>query len=193
MSDLLQQFADSMNIDYEKWHDGVGYEVNLLSQMSQSELESVEELLLSRGIHDWRDLEALHVLGSDRAWNAVLAARTGASPELRLYAMKYGPPPTESDLEFQILEDLTSPDRMGRAIDSAVDCPTPAIKERLIEVARTADAPYGYSAAAMLFEIAGIIDSHWDLSYRDFFLRFSSPPGSARDIAAQELRAKIGL
>lgn len=193
MNDLFHRFKDSMIIDYEQWHDGVGYDVSLIAQMSEADRQSVEDLILSGGLKDWRDLETLHVLRTERAWAAIVSARTGPVEELRLAAMDYGPQPDEDVMEEQVLAGLNDPKRMGAAIDSASDCPTHAVKERLIEVARTADLPYGYSAAATLYEIAGLIDSRWDMAHRDFFLRFSAPPGPERDEATAELRKKIDL
>ena len=37
MSDAVSRFRASMNIDYEKWHDGIGYDLDALRAASNGE------------------------------------------------------------------------------------------------------------------------------------------------------------
>jgi len=46
-----------MEMNYEKWHDGIGYDLDALEKMTPEELKSVETML--KGRSDWRDVEAL--------------------------------------------------------------------------------------------------------------------------------------
>ena len=69
-SAAVRQFRDSMQIDYWKWHDGVGYDLGALRQASASERNEIEAILLDRGALDWRDVEALAVLDTPRARDA---------------------------------------------------------------------------------------------------------------------------
>ena len=56
-----------MVIDYEKWHDGVGYDLDAIREASQDERQAIEILLFNRGTRDWRDVEALAALDTARA------------------------------------------------------------------------------------------------------------------------------
>ena len=37
MTKEYQRFLDSLNIDYSKWHDGVGYDLDALRKLSPDE------------------------------------------------------------------------------------------------------------------------------------------------------------
>jgi len=86
---LVQRFRRSMVIDYERWHDGVGYELGLLKLASPRERIEIESIIISHGIGDWRDVEALAALDSPRARLALrLAAQTGR-PSIRLAVLRF--------------------------------------------------------------------------------------------------------
>ena len=55
----LQRFEKSMVIDYEKWHDGVGYDVDALRSASQAERKAIEQMVIHHSPRGWRDIEAL--------------------------------------------------------------------------------------------------------------------------------------
>src|SRR5438105_1059993 len=57
----------SMKLTYEQWHDGIGYDLEALAQLTDHEKQEVEELLESRSDLDWRDIEALDHLGTPGA------------------------------------------------------------------------------------------------------------------------------
>ena len=77
-SPLVEQFHASMTIDYEKWHDGIGYDVALLQSATADERKEMEDILLGTGVTNWRDVEALAALNTPRAKKALkLALETG--------------------------------------------------------------------------------------------------------------------
>jgi len=55
----LQRFERSMVIDYEKWHDGIGYDLDALRLASETERKAIEQMLIGHSQRDWRDIEAL--------------------------------------------------------------------------------------------------------------------------------------
>ena len=71
MSKEYQRFLDSMKLDYDKWHDGVGYDLDALRKLSTDEKEKVEDILIERGVVGWRDIDALAEIGSERALSAL--------------------------------------------------------------------------------------------------------------------------
>ena len=59
----LARFERSLRVDHEKWHDGVGYDLDAIREAAPDELASMEALLLERDVRDWRDVEALAAVG----------------------------------------------------------------------------------------------------------------------------------
>jgi len=76
------RFRLSMEIDYEKWHDGVGYDVDLLAHAGPQDRQAIEDLLIARQCRDWRDVEALTALGSSNA-RAVRLGSPSVLPSLQ--------------------------------------------------------------------------------------------------------------
>ena len=60
-----EQFIDSIKVDYGKEHDGIGYDLGALRNLSAGEQERVENLLVRGQYQDWRDIQALDVIGSN--------------------------------------------------------------------------------------------------------------------------------
>jgi hypothetical protein len=63
----LQRFEKNMAIDYEKWHDGIGYDIDTIKLASPTELKEIEQILVQHKPRDWRDVEALAQIDTKRA------------------------------------------------------------------------------------------------------------------------------
>ena len=61
-----------MMINYEKWHDGVGYDIEAVREAKPDERDEIEKLLINRNPLDWRDIEALAALGSTNSRKALM-------------------------------------------------------------------------------------------------------------------------
>ena len=75
-------------MDYAKWHDGVGYDLDVLRKLSTDEKEKVEDVLIAHGIKDWRDIDALAEIGSERALSAIKNALQSGTYEVRIRAIE---------------------------------------------------------------------------------------------------------
>lgn len=195
-SDLVKAFVESMVIDYERWHDGIGYQIDLLPQMSDAERLEVENLLLQRGVQDWRDLEALDAMGTPRAIELILITRKRGTAELQIFAQRYGPQPSTKEREAAVIEGLANTDFYGgltETLDMAVELDTPRVRAALLRVARDRTEAAPYHAVATLFAMSDLASSRWDDTHRQFYLRFSGPLGPERDAAYAELCAKLGV
>src|SRR5689334_21316634 len=53
----LDKFLQSMKIGYMEWHEGIGYDLNALRELSPDELKQIESLLIAHKDRDWRDVE----------------------------------------------------------------------------------------------------------------------------------------
>lgn len=178
-----------MNIGYEQWHDGIGYDLEAIDELEGREREEAAQLLVPRADKDWRDLEALDRVGTPSAIEAILKVRKSKDPEMRLRAHHYGPTPTEEDWERAILDLLpTAEPYAGLTVvmDTIREHPTPAVIRALWEQVRNPDSVNIYHSAAMLAEIAGVIDSVYDFTHRPLFLKLQEKGTESREQALKE-------
>lgn len=195
-----QRFIKSMAIDYEKWHDGEGYDLAALAELQGAERAEIERTLLGRADNDWRDLEALAQLDTPAGWRAIERVARGAGDNAvhaaRLLAEK-SPGHGEEVLELQLLQSMRTlkPDApVAPIIDEAACHPTDAIKKALLDAAAfSSNSTFRVHAAALLLYLAGQTKEPFDWAERPFFLRFGSK--LPRDVgeAHQELRRRLGL
>ena len=83
------RFMESMKIDFYKWHDGIGYDLDALNELDSHELKQVEELLISRKDSDWRDVETLAALNTPLTIQALRDTLVSPNRECRLMAARY--------------------------------------------------------------------------------------------------------
>jgi HEAT repeat protein len=190
--DLIDRFRESMVMNYERWHDGLGYDIELLDEMSETERKSIEALLIAN-VSNWRDLEALDRLGTPESLDAIAKARESSNTELRLAAQQYGVKPTAEERESAILDGLADDGTLSKALDEAAENPTPKIIAALLKMARDRDGVAGYHAASTLYYVHGKMDSPYDMTHRPFFLRFSEPPSPDRRLAFEELCRQLKI
>jgi hypothetical protein len=197
MSDAYERFKASMNIGYEQWHDGVGYDLDALDEMTDSEKQDIEHLLIARKDSDWRDAEALARLGSARAVEALHESMKGPNREVRLRAAERLRDAGHSvDLEALIVEALGHGelgDGLGQAEMLAEEHPTEAVKRALLTGALCAGDGRGVRFSALLLYLHGLAPEAFDWNQRPFFLKFTGDPDRPeRREAFAELCAKIG-
>jgi hypothetical protein len=186
-------FLASMKITYEQWHDGIGYDLDALRQIEPEERDAIETNLIDhlKSPGDWRDVEALHALGTPRAVTAVRDARRHPEAAVRKWAVQLGG--DEADREAEVLRGLRSEDGWSAALDLARDCPTPAVKQALLDCARMGGPEARWNSAAMLLYLCGQAASPLDWAQRPFLLRFSSEDRAELRAAWSELRTRTGL
>ena len=80
-----------MEMNYEKWHDGIGYDLGALAEATPKERAAIEGLLVARRPRDWRDVEALAALDTPRARKELVAALGDANAEVRLAVTRHAP------------------------------------------------------------------------------------------------------
>lgn len=86
---VFVRFARSMVIDFEKWQNGIGYDLALLRDATPQERNDIERLLIHLGVNDWRDVEALAALATPRAKRALRTALQ--KPDLSNAIVYYAP------------------------------------------------------------------------------------------------------
>ena len=89
LGDAANRFLASMTITFDMWHDGEGYDLRALAEISPSERAAIEDILIRHQPRDWRDIEALAAFDSARARDAIVAALEHPDPQVRHEAMRY--------------------------------------------------------------------------------------------------------
>ena len=170
----------STNIDYERWHDGVGYDLDALRSLDPDELFRAKQWLLARAANDWRDLEGLLAIGSDKARAAVVDQLRNGKLEQRLWAATYlaDDASLAADREAAVVAGLESAliyGGLSLALDLATDERTPAMIDALFRACLRDQGEAAVHAAARLAYIHGKAKEPFDWELRPLFLRFNTP------------------
>jgi hypothetical protein len=197
MSEEYQRFLDSMKIDYAKWHDGVGYDLDVLRKLSPDEQTKVENLLIARGVNDWRDIDALAEIGSEKALSALKNAFKSDRYEVRIRAVERLSEKgsiSESEIETLLIETLPLVDIINGqtfTLQLAEKYPTPAVKRALLWCTLHGNEDIRVHAAALIHFLYGIATSSFDWDHRPFYLRFNDENLTNRKLAYDELCKEI--
>ena len=198
-SEAYQLFLDSMIMNFDRWHDGTGYDLQALKRLEPEEQASIEELLIAnlKQAGDWRDVNALAALGTDSARRAVDKARFHNNTKVRNYALRIA-------LNNQNPKDKTKKDiaeleeQVIRAVEQgdyqmAEYMPNLQVKKALLNSILEIDREKRVSAAALLMYLCGQAPEPFDWSQRPFFLRFGEENPKALQLVWEELRKRTGL
>jgi hypothetical protein len=99
----MSRFIESMNIDYEKWHDGIGYDLEALKEANNKERKAIERILVNRNPPDWRDIEALAILNTPGARSALKAAVLGGRNEVNMAVLRFAPELVNNELRTKLI------------------------------------------------------------------------------------------
>ena len=193
-TDPAERFIASMVMDFDKWHDGTGYDLDALAKVPPEQRQAIEAMLLARDAADWRDVEALAQIDTPRARAAVVAALASGDPDVRRIAMQYVPAASidASDRAAQLIRDLRGGAVSG-AVDEAVEFHPPGVIDALIRGALDRPGPPAVHFAALLYFLHGKSEEPFDWSHRPFFLRFNGDDKADHRAAFRELCATIGV
>jgi hypothetical protein len=197
-SDAFSKFVSSLELDYERWHDGDGYDLDALAGIDKSERGDVVHLLAQREA-TWREIEALETIDIPPAFMAIKRAlRDSDSIDTRLAAaeslakLDKLDEPLDAVLAREI-RNLDANDGCTRALLMAEQHPTDAVKQALLEAShkRTESAMH---CAGVLCYLTGAGKEAFDWGLRPLFLRLGpDEPQADREAAFQELRALAKL
>ena len=191
-SDAFARFMASTEIDDEKWHDGVGYDLDALRLLKGDERDEAERWLLGRAGNDWRDLEGLLALGSAAARAAVIEQLRHGKLEQRLWAARHlaGDATLAPDREAAVIDGLGGAvpyEGLTQALDIATEERTPAMVDALFRACLRVEGEAAVHAAARLVFIHGKATEEFDWELRPLFLRFNTQDTSEREAAFRDL------
>ena len=192
----LDRFVRSLFIDYEKWHDGVGFDLDALREVAPADRAVAESRL--HATHDWRDVEALAVLaelGSASAERSLRDALKSGSNEIRLAIMKHAPhlvdAAARTEMLVNALEVATPFDAFTDTLEQVEKFHPPPVVDALWRGVDTRQGDVAVHYAAMLAFIHGKADSAFDWSMRPLFLKFNTTSSAERRAAIAELRSRL--
>lgn len=197
-SPAYQRFIESTVINYEKWHDGEGYDLTALDEMGPAELDRVLDQMVGRTI-EWREIEVLEKLASTRAWRAIAEAFEAGRVDTRLAAAvtldrgrKLNVPIDEVVAEA-ILKLGTIEEGLTRALLLAEQYPTERVKRALLQASGRRNE-IAMHCGALLCYLCGKAKEAFDWDLRPLFLRLV--PGNEatdREAAYRELCALVEM
>lgn len=194
---LLDRFRESMEMNFDRWHDGEGYDLSLLEKAAPEDLVEIEKLLVSRGVNDWRDVEALVALDSPRARVLLLETLRTGKRELAVAVASRAPGLISDDERAAILvAALEAADFYGgltQALLQVEDFHPPEVVDALLRGVLVRRGENAVHFAAMLMFIHGKAAAAFDWDQRPFFLKFNTENHAERTALFRELCAKIGV
>jgi len=195
VQEVVARFQESMEMNYDRWHDGTGADLELLKDASPAALVAVENFLAARGVPDWRDVEALAALSSTRARALLRAAFAGGDDPVRLAVLAYAPElVSESERAgflVRILENGAIEAMLPQALLVIEDFHPPEVIHAMQHGLMSRAGGTACHLAAMLCFLHGKAAEPFDWSLRPFFLRFNTADLTERAAAARDLHALL--
>jgi hypothetical protein len=198
-SDAFSRFMHSLELDYERWHDGDGYDLEALAAIDTSERGDVVWELARRDA-TWREIEALETIAIPPAFMAIKRAlRDSDSIKTRLAAARslhnLGKLDEPIDVilarEIGNLDDLA--DGCTRAMLMAEEFPTDAVKQALLDASRKRTESAMHCAGVLCY-VTGVGAEAFDWDLRPLFLRLGhEEPEADREAAFRELCALVQM
>jgi HEAT repeat protein len=174
----LRRFEMSMEIDYEKWHDGIGYDLDAIRLASQIERIAIEQMLIHHSPRDWRDIEALAQIDTETARETIKNAIEDPNPAVRVAVTRYAPNlVTKSERSHSIIKALQHAKIFGglsQILDDIEEYHPAEVKDALIEGLLTREGDVAVLFAAMIFYLYGKAEESFDMKKRPFFLLFNT-------------------
>jgi len=196
-TDRVARFRSSMEIDYQRWKDGVGYDLSVLKSATPEERDAIERLLIARGVRDWREVEALAAVNTPRAKEMLRETLRGGSPELAHAVTRHAPGLVDGETRTAVLvralEEAGFFGGLTQALNEVRSFHPPAVIDALLRgVLRRQGGPQVHFAAMLLY-LHGKADSPFDLKQRPYFLRFNTSSRKEREALFRDLCGRIGV
>jgi hypothetical protein len=198
-TEAYEAFVASMNIGMDEWRDGIGFDINSLQKVLDSERDALVRILAERleTNPDWREIEALGVIGTPAAKEAIRRAVEHGNRETRLYAVEQLAKMDEPEnLERVIIETLrmtTLGSGLSKAIDMAEKHPGPRIQDALLDLALNGNEDQRIHCAALALYLGGKAKEAFDWNHRPFFLKFGDDDRKVQIEAYTELCERLGV
>jgi hypothetical protein len=195
-SDVVTRFRRSHEMNYEKWHDGIGCDLEAISEATPAERLEIEKILLNCTL-TWREVEALAALDTPRARQALREAMPYADSSVKSALLKYA-----GDLFHEAEKTKALVAAIGMAevyaglsvtLLEVEDHHPPEVIDALLRGTLERDGATACHYSAMLYFLHGKSKEPFDWDHRPLFLRFNTPDETVRRQCFVELCADIGV
>jgi hypothetical protein len=182
-------FSASTELNYDSWHDGIGFDLEALARMPALEQDLIRQWLRTRLEDrlrdvDLRDLEAAAALGETEL---LASLKRHPEPDVRLRAKELLASPGDVAEELcRTLSRSRSEDAVLGALDLVSSHATSEVRAALIERVSKVDGTF-INAAMVLLEVFGGMEDAW--SERPFL--FEVQEQGKRGELLQQLLARL--
>lgn len=193
----LRRFEKSMEINYEKWHDGAGYDIDAIELASPEERKAIQQMLIHHSPRDWRDIEALVQFDTKSAREAIKDAMKDPNPDVRIAVTRFASNlVTNDERSKSLIKALQSAEifsGLSQTLDDIEDYHPTEVKEELIRGLLSRKGEVAVLFAAMLFYVNGKAAEPFDMKQRPFFLKFNTEKKGERMQAFLELCKQLNI
>ena len=186
-----------MKIDYEKWHDGLGYDIAAIRSASPTERKAIEQILIRHSPRDWRDIAALAEIDTVSARETMRNAMEDPNPSVRIAVTRFAPNLVTNRVRSRsLMEALQSAgifSGLSRVLDGIEEYHPKEVREALVAGLLSREGEVAVLFAAMLFHLHGKAEEPFDMKQRPFFLRFNTENREERVHAFQELCRQLKI
>lgn len=193
----VQSFAASMEMDFAQWHDGTGYDLAALESAGPSERAALESLLVSRGVRDWRDAQALAALGTAHADAVLRRAFSEGDESVRMAVLRQAPAVLSDGEREAFLVQLLDGDGIEQCLTEALlvleEFHPRAVILAMVRALQHRDGVTACHLAGMLYFLHGKSSEPFDWNLRPFFLEFNTADPAARAVALRTLCESLQL
>jgi hypothetical protein len=146
---------------------------------------------------DWRDIEALAALNTNRSRKVISEALTSGDPQVTMAVISYAPDtvPTHDRIAAIVcsLRNAVFYAGLSQALDLVEEFHPPEVVEELFRGVQQREGEVAVHFAAMLLFIYGKAEGPFDRSLRPFFLRFNTEDKQERRKVFLDLCKMIGV
>ncbi|HII86106.1 TPA: hypothetical protein HA273_06015 [Candidatus Bathyarchaeota archaeon] len=193
----LQRFKKSMEVNYEKWHDGIGYDIDAIKLASPTERRAIEQLLIQHSPRDWRDVEALAEINTKRARETIKNTMKDPNSDVRAAVTRFAPTlVTDSERSQSVIEALRHAEvfsGLSHMLDDIEKYHPNEVREALITGILSREGDVAVLFAAMLFHLYGKAKEVFDMKQRPLFLLFSTENREERVKAFRRLCEQLDI
>ena len=198
-TEAFARFMSSLHVDFDRWHDGEGFDLDALADIDEAERGDVVWELARREA-TWREIDALEQIDIPPAVMAIKRAlRDSRSIDTRLAAAsalhRLGQldEPVDAVLAREIRQLSSIEDGSTRALLMAEEHPTDRVKQALLAATQSRTECSIHCAGVLCF-LAAVASEPFDWNLRPLFLRLGpDEPEADRAAAFAELCALVKM
>jgi hypothetical protein len=191
----MKRFLESMEMNYEKWHDGIGYDLDALDEMTQEDKDSIVNMLITNLDEPWRTFEALERIDTQRTRATINNALDHPSLKVRIAASRFakGADTARERVLVEAIEKSELYAGLTQALNEVETFHPKRIVDALLRGLLKRGDSGAVNFAGMLLYIHGKADTPFDWDKRSLFLRFNTADLKERKNAFVDLCKIIGV